>query len=95
MPSWTDNNNEAKKLQEVMGRVLTPGRLVTHCLVQFGAYLAVNNLMEIYLGKRLNPPFRPLYVFRNYRYFLYVGYISDSISDSIFSYSVTITYGQK
>jgi hypothetical protein len=28
-------------LQGVTRRVLTPGRLVKHCVVQFGAYLAV------------------------------------------------------
>ena len=30
-------------IQEVKGRVLKLGKLVTQCLVQFGAYLAVPN----------------------------------------------------
>ena len=43
MPSLTDENDcdlsEARRLQKVKGRVQTPGRLVTHCLVQLRDYL--------------------------------------------------------
>ena len=33
-----------KVLLEGIGKVLTPGRLVTHCLVQLGDYLALQDL---------------------------------------------------
>ena len=35
--------SEARRFQEVKGSILTSGRLVTHCLLQFGAFLAIPN----------------------------------------------------
>ena len=35
--------NESRRFQEVKERVLTSGWLVTHCLLQFGAFLAIPN----------------------------------------------------
>ena len=34
---------EARGIEEVKWKVLTQGRLVRHCLMQFGAYLAVSD----------------------------------------------------